>query len=332
VFQRDAQASAELSFGVQLALLETTAKLAQEWGDKSESAGGVTDGDGRFSRPEAGIESQTAEASQVKSIEPIGPDPGKGYVRLPGHVLDALARATPIKPEGVVPLSQGASAAQQQMTLTLVLKRDNQAGFDLYIRDVYDPKSRHYRHFLTQAQIAKRFGPSRRGYEQVLGYLRGNAFKLVEGSKNRMTLTVRAARANVERTFVLNIVDYQIGDSDFFANDNDPAVPKVLASRVEAISGLSDFAEPKPSKTILFLLNILCPITGTGASNASNVFSAIEFVLASVATALNPATLTTGAVAVAVAKGVGTDASKSSVCAMLMAMFPKERSTENPPS
>ena len=82
-----------------------------------------------------------------------------GMVRIPGHVLPALSKATivPSKPE----------ADAQPITVTLVLKRDHQAGFERYLHELYDPHSKVFRHFLTQRQIADRFGPRDRSTIRV---------------------------------------------------------------------------------------------------------------------------------------------------------------------
>ena len=74
-------------------------------------------------------------------------------VRLPSHVLPALALAKRAD------LGESEDKNNEPMTLTLVLKRDDQAGFERYLRDVYDPKSKIYRHFLNQGEIAAKFGP-----------------------------------------------------------------------------------------------------------------------------------------------------------------------------
>ena len=75
-----------------------------------------------------------------------------GMVRIPGHVLPALSKATiaPSKPE----------TDSQLITLTLVLKRDDQPAFERYLHEIYDPHSKNFHHFLSQDQIAERFGPS----------------------------------------------------------------------------------------------------------------------------------------------------------------------------
>jgi hypothetical protein len=161
------------------------------------------------------------------------PDP---LVRLPGHVPAALARATAATEPKI--------SADDPVTLTVVLKRDDQAGFDKHLREIYDPKSPNYRKFLPPVELADRFGPSREAYDAVLRYLHDNGLVLVAGSANRQTLTVQGTRPRVERTFAVRIGDYKIGDRHFRSNVGDPAIPKEIASRVQAIAGLSNLATP----------------------------------------------------------------------------------------
>src|SRR5205823_11954308 len=111
---------------------------------------------------------------------------------LPGEVPTALARATEL-PDRM--------AADAPMTLTVVLKNRDKAGFDRYFKDVYDPQSSTFRKFMSQREITARFGPTRKAYNQVLSYLGSEGLKLAEGSRNRLTLTVRGTRSAVERAF-----------------------------------------------------------------------------------------------------------------------------------
>jgi len=182
--------------------------------------------------PRSGSESVTPAAKEASS-EKIAND----ATRLPGHVLAAIKGATP------VPASPG--AASEPLTLAIVLKRTDQAGFDSYLHDVYDPNSPTFRHFLKQNEIADTFGPTRQEYEQVLNYLSARGFNLVEGSANRLTLTVTGTRAQAESAFALHIGDYKIGDRQFYANDKDPAVPVRIASSIQAVAGLSNLAVPR---------------------------------------------------------------------------------------
>src|ERR1700689_125022 len=160
-------------------------------------------------------------------------------VRLPGHVLPALSKAN------MVPSST--KGDRDTVTLTLVLKRDDQPGFERLLHDLYNPHSENFHKFLTQRQMADRFGPSRADSDSVLRWMRSKGFRLERGSKNRFTLTMRGTRAQAERAFDVRIADYRIGGRTFRANDGDPALPLPLASRVQSISGLSNLAIPSRS-------------------------------------------------------------------------------------
>jgi hypothetical protein len=167
------------------------------------------------------------------------------------------------------------------MTLTLVLKRDHQAEFDKYMKDVYAPNSGQYRHFLTQSQISERFGPSSKDYNQVLSYLRGQHLKLVQGSKNRMTLTVRGTRAQTERAFGVRIRDYEIAALRFYANDQDPVLPKGVASRIASISGLSNLTTTEAARqkiiTICGIQQYVVSGLGDALANLLGVSELITF-------------------------------------------------------
>lgn len=147
-------------------------------------------------------------------------------VRLPGHVLPAIQKATLV--------AATPSEEAEPITLTVVLKREDQAGFDRYLRDLYDPQSPQFRHFLSQ----QRFGPTQNAYDEVLAYLEANGFKLLQGSPNRMTLTLGGTRAQAEQAFDVQIRDFETRGRRFFANDLDPAVPRVLAANILAVKGL----------------------------------------------------------------------------------------------
>src|SRR5262249_18929161 len=163
-------------------------------------------------------------------------------VRLPSHMLPALKEATPVPP------TPGAEA--EPLTLTVVLKRTDQAGFDQYLHEVYDEHSPEFRHFLSQGELTARFGPTQEAYESVLTYLQQNGFTLAQGSTNRLTLTVRGTRTQAERAFGVHIGDFDSGGRRFFANDTDPAVPSEFASDIQAVVGLSNLPTPRPSYAI----------------------------------------------------------------------------------
>lgn len=177
----------------------------------------------------------------------------EALVRLPGHVLDALERAAPVA------ASPGAEA--EPLTLTVTLKRADQAGFERYLHDVYDPHSPRFRHFLKQSQITARFGPTKKAYDEARAYLEQTGFTLVQGSANRLTLTVRGKRPQAERAFSFAIRDYQLGSRGFYANDRDPLVPANISRDIQAIAGLTNAGAPAaPLNQPVPILNDACDL------------------------------------------------------------------------
>src|SRR5262249_43374642 len=149
----------------------------------------------------------------------------------------------------------------EPVTLTITLKREDPAGFDRYLQDVYDARSPRFRHFLSQSQIASRFGPTKKAYDQVLAYLKQNGFTLTQGSANRLTLTVQGTRAQAERAFSLAIREYELGNRGFFANDSDPLLPAKISRDVQAIAGLNNAGAPAaPLDQPVPILNDACDL------------------------------------------------------------------------
>ena len=194
-----------------------------------------------------------AQGAALTASEPAGGN--NSGVRLPGHVLSALAEAAPAPPAKESPYG---ATASQPMTLTVVLRRDDEAGFQQSLHDLYDPQSATFRQFLAQADLSARFGPSDTDYQLVLGYLQTQGFQLAAGSANRLTLTVLGTRAQVEQTFGVHIGDYRTGNRTFYANDSDPELPAAIAAKVQSITGLSNLGTPQPS--IKAIQKTLCQI------------------------------------------------------------------------
>src|SRR5262245_41659613 len=161
--------------------------------------------------------------------------PPRDAVRLSGNVPPAIARATRL-PE-LLP-------ADAQLTLTLVLRRTDQAGFDAFVRAVQDPRSPFFEKYLGQRELADRVGPTPETYGAVLRWVEERGFTLVEGSANRLTLTVRGTRAQTEHAFGVRMDSYRLGTRAFYANDRDPALPARIAPHVQSVVGLSNLARP----------------------------------------------------------------------------------------
>ncbi len=109
----------------------------------------------------------------------------------------------------------------------------------------YTIRSRPRSAAFSPGDINARFGPTKQSYDTVLAWLTSQGFMLVQGSANRLTLTVSGNRQQAERAFKIKTIgDYRIGKRSFYANDRDPLVPVHIARDVQAIAGLSSLASP----------------------------------------------------------------------------------------
>ena len=186
-----------------------------------------------------------------------------GLVRLPGEVPAALSGATKLRRTKV---------ADAPLTLTVVLNRTDHQGFDEFLQGVQDPRSPSYRHYLSPREQADQFGPSRQAYDEVQTWLRRGGFEVVEGSANRLTLTVRGTRRYAEKVFKVKIGDYRIGDKTIYANDRNPGIPAPIAGYVQAVIGLSNTASPTSTNLIGSPGNFVCETYAllVGVLNAFN--------------------------------------------------------------
>ncbi len=74
--------------------------------------------------------------------------------------------------------------------------------------------------------------------------MRSRHLRLVAGSRDRLTLTVRGSAGTLARAFHVRIATFTGGGRLVRANLTDPLMPATLARHIAAVSGLSDFARP----------------------------------------------------------------------------------------
>ncbi len=157
-------------------------------------------------------------------------------VRLPGHVPAAVSQLTPL----------GALPATNKLRLAISLPLRNQAALSDLIKQIYDPASPQYHHYLTPAQFAAQFGPTAADYQTVANYARSNGLAVVGTYPNRLVLDVNAKVSDIQRTFNLTLRTYTNTTEAraFYAPDTDPTVDATLP--ILHISGLDNYSIPHP--------------------------------------------------------------------------------------
>lgn len=140
--------------------------------------------------------------------------------------------------------SVGRLPATQNMRIGIVLALRHQPELDNFVRELYDPSSYSYRHFVTPREFSARFGPSQDDYDAVVRFVRANGFKVIGGSRDGMNVQVQGTVASVEKAFHVSMGLYQhpTENRTFFAPDREPSVD--LPFQLWHISGLDNYSIP----------------------------------------------------------------------------------------
>ncbi len=140
----------------------------------------------------------------------------------------------------------GRLPATTRLNLAIGLPLRNQAALDALLQKIGDPASPNFRHYLTPAQFAERFGPTEKDYQVVINFAKANGLAATATHANRTLLDVVGTVADIEKTFHVTMLVYQHPTEarTFYAPDIEPSLG--LAVPVLAINGLNNYALPRP--------------------------------------------------------------------------------------
>lgn len=141
----------------------------------------------------------------------------------------------------------GKLPATQSMRIDIVLALRDRAGLESFLRDVYDPLSPNYRHFLTVQDFTSMFGPSQEDYDAVIGFAKANGFTVAGGSRDAMDVQLTGSVGAIEKAFhvTLGVYQHPTENRTFYAPDREPTVN--LPFRLWHISGLDNYSIPRPA-------------------------------------------------------------------------------------
>jgi kumamolisin len=117
-----------------------------------------------------------------------------------------------------------AAAQLGSVGLELVPKLQNSAGLLTYAAQVSSPTSASYRHFLTPAQIADRFGASASDYANAVAYLKGKGLS-VQTWPQRLMIHVSGTQAAMQSALGTTFAWYTKSGQTFLAPATAPVVP-----------------------------------------------------------------------------------------------------------
>lgn len=174
---------------------------------------------------------------------------------LHGHVPVVVQS---LQPAGTFPVTN-------RLRLAMALPLRNQVGLSNLLRDIYDPHSTNFHHYLRPEEFAERFGPSSEDYEALKTFAVKNGFAISTTHPNRILLDVTGSTTDVERTFHVKLRTYRHPSENrtFFAPDTEPSVD--ISVPLLHVSGLNDYGLPKPR-----LASIRSADQGNAAGNSGS--------------------------------------------------------------
>jgi subtilase family serine protease len=154
------------------------------------------------------------------------------------HVRE-VTRTARVKPMGRLP-------GNRMMQLNIVLPLRDSAGLQSFLKQLYDPASPSYRHFLTVREFTQRFGPTQKNYDAVVSFAKKKGFTVTGGSRDGMDVQVRGSVSVVEKAFHVTMRTYQHPKENrtFYCPDREPTTN--LPFSLWHISGLDDYSKPHP--------------------------------------------------------------------------------------
>jgi hypothetical protein len=141
----------------------------------------------------------------------------------------------------------GAVPAATRMHVTVALRPRDPSALAAFARAVSTPGAAGYRHYVTPAQFARRFGATAAHVRAVRRALRARGLTPGALSRGGLSITVAATAAALERAFSVSLSRMALpGRRVAIASSAAPAVPAGMAGAIEGVLGLDTTAAPRP--------------------------------------------------------------------------------------
>jgi subtilase family serine protease len=141
--------------------------------------------------------------------------------------------------------AMGRLPATQHLRLNIMLPPRDTNGLVQFVKDVQNPASANFRHYLTPAQFNERFAPTEADYETVIQFAKAHHFTVTRTVPGRSLVEIDGAVADIEGALhvALRLYNHPLEGRQFYAPDAEPTLE--LETPVVAISGLNNFTLPR---------------------------------------------------------------------------------------
>ncbi|RXH56888.1 S53 family serine peptidase [Granulicella sibirica] len=140
----------------------------------------------------------------------------------------------------------GSADSTRHLQLALSLPLRNEAQLDALLKQIYDPTSPNYHHYLTSAQFTASYAPTQQDYDTVVRWAQAKGLKVTRTTDNRRVVDVDGSIDTIDRAFNVLLNTYQDSTTQrtFHAPDREPTLD--LSVPLLGISGMDDATPPRP--------------------------------------------------------------------------------------
>jgi kumamolisin len=132
------------------------------------------------------------------------------------------------------------TAESQIIGVAFSLPSSDAAGRKAFVDHISTPGDPLFHKFITPDEFAARFGANAADYQSLKDWAAKNGLSISQESKARTLLTVRGTVGTFNRLFKTQINNYKTSDGvTFYSAGIKPTVPDELASKVQAVIGLT---------------------------------------------------------------------------------------------
>jgi kumamolisin len=170
---------------------------------------------------------------------------------LPGpvHAQESVALAG----EAVRPVAEGKAELvnhfdpNQELRLVLGLQPPRLQEEEQFLRELQDPDSPNFHHFLSAEEWNARFSPSAEDEQAVVDWAKSQGLSITYRFPNRLLVDAEGTAAAIEKALNITINNYKLGETSFFTNDREPSIPAKLSGVLHSIGGLNSFEVMHPA-------------------------------------------------------------------------------------
>ena len=129
----------------------------------------------------------------------------------------------------------------QHMYLQLNRSPEQEMALQQKLREMQDPSSASYHHWITAEQLGKLYGPSQQDIDTVVSWLGSHGFEVNTVFKSGMVIDVSGTAGQVSDAFHTQIHSYLVNGKQHIANASDPQIPAALSSVVAGFASMNSF-------------------------------------------------------------------------------------------